>query len=114
MKTQSRRDFLQFLGRAGVVTLASSSISLVQGCTSEKKTEVKDEKKVPFPIKAIAPSLADELRLAEGLNYHIITSWGDAISDKDSFGFNNDYLAFIVNDLGSNIELFDNLVDFQL
>ena len=46
-------------------------------------------------LAGIAPSSADELLLAKGLHYEILLKWGDAISDKDHFGFNNDYVAFI-------------------
>ena len=41
------------------------------------------------------PSNVDDLSLANGLNYHTIIKWGDDISDKDTFGFNNDFTCFI-------------------
>lgn len=47
------------------------------------------------PLKALAPSSADELLLADGLHYDILLKWGDAISAKDHFGFNNDYIAMV-------------------
>ena len=33
--------------------------------------------------------------LAEGLKYDVLLQWDDVISEKDRFGFNNDYLAFV-------------------
>ena len=46
-------------------------------------------------IKGIKPSGADDLILAPGLEYHVLIKWGDAISASDTFGFNNDFTAFI-------------------
>ncbi|HIF13830.1 MAG TPA: DUF839 domain-containing protein, partial [Bacteroidetes bacterium] len=85
MSNWRRRKFLKFLGRAGVLGTAYTFIPLsgVSSCGISSKS------------KSIFPSLADRLILAEGMEYHIVASWGDPINQKDSFGFNNDYTAFI-------------------
>ena len=85
MSNWRRRKFLKFLGRAGVLGTAYTFIPLsgVSSCGNSSKS------------KSIFPSLADRLILAEGMAYHIVASWGDPINQKDSFGFNNDYTAFI-------------------
>lgn len=102
MKSINRRNFLQFLGRAGVTGVAVSTFPvLMNGCKTIPKTtaaipNVLSSPTVALPFKkAVAPSFADELIVAEGFNYEILLKWGDAISDKDTFGFNNDYTAFI-------------------
>ncbi len=103
MKKYNRRDILQFLGRAGIVTVGvTSGASMLSGCKGGEKVVAKDiVDKVVNPslddvfIKGIEYSSEDKLILAEGLDFDIIIQWGEAISDKDTFGFNNDYLAFI-------------------
>ena len=43
----------------------------------------------------ITPTSADEVVLADGLEYHILVSWMDRINGAgERFGFNNDYTAF--------------------
>ena len=39
--------------------------------------------------------MLDEVVLAEGLEYEVLLRWGDRLSETDSFGFNNDFTAFI-------------------
>ena len=46
-------------------------------------------------ISGIKPSNKDLLKLAKGLNYDLLLKWGDSISERDYFGFNNDFTAFI-------------------
>lgn len=77
----NRRAFLQFLGVSGV--LAS-----LPGCSSN-----------PLSINSttlpgMKPSQEDKLLTAEGLNYDILVKWGDKINATETFGFNNDFLAF--------------------
>ena len=85
MSNWRRRKFLKFLGRAGVLGSAYTFIPLsgVSSCGVSSKS------------KSIFPTLADRLILAEGMEYHIVASWGDPISNTDTFGFNNDYTAYI-------------------
>ena len=78
----NRRTFLEFLGKGtAVATLAPY---LVRDTTSFYKD-----------FKGIQPSDADALKLAKGLDYQVLIKWGDPINQKDTFGFNNDYTAFL-------------------
>ena len=84
MKDINRRTFLEFLG-----ILSTSSIF-------GKYTPPIGLTKLLHPIlRAIPPSELDELALADGLSYEVLIKWGDKISKKDKFGFNNDYTAFL-------------------
>lgn len=102
MKKQDRRSFLQFLGRTGIIVGASGVLGALSSCnegTNSSSSSNVDSTKTPtpkpeFPFKAISASLEDDIILSEGLEYQIIVRWGDAISEQDQFGFNNDYLAF--------------------
>lgn len=86
MKNIDRRRFLEFLG-------VSTVAALVPGC--KKSGKAPSAATPPFSFKKIAPSEKDALELAEGLSHEILVSWGDAIGAGKSFGFNNDYIAFI-------------------
>ena len=49
-----------------------------------------------FPsISGIQPSRQDDLRLAEGLHYDILIRWRDQINAREQFGFNNDFVALL-------------------
>ena len=85
MKDITRRTFLEFLGIGAATALTSQFVSAQNSAYFSK-------------LKAIAPSELDELALTEGLSYEVLIKWGDAISKKDTFGFNNDYTAFIPMD----------------
>lgn len=101
MKAQNRRSFLQFLGRTSLVVGAGGTlIPLSQSCDTPenyKNSETTNsvEEKSSFPIKALAPNTTDELNLSENLEYQILIKWEDPISDKEKFGFNNDYTAYL-------------------
>jgi len=77
-----RRTFLEFLGKGVVMTAISPSI--LSASNSFFHT-----------FKGISPSDKDELKLAKGLSYDILIKWEDPISAQDTFGFNNDYTAFL-------------------
>jgi len=71
MKKQNRRNFLQFLGRSGVVVTAGAVLPITNSCgtPSEKKKEGEEDsttikETTTFPIKGIQPQQADELILA--------------------------------------------------
>jgi secreted PhoX family phosphatase len=87
MYSQDRRSFLQFLGRAGI--LAAAHPLLGNSLISEDPIDKE------FPIKGIQPQKQDEIILAQGLEYKVLVKWDDPISEKDRFGYNNDYLAYI-------------------
>ena len=76
-----RRQFLKFLG--GGLFPISASI-----------THSAHSKSLPN-ISGITPSNADDLILAEGLNYDILIKWRDAINSSEYFGFNSDFIALI-------------------
>ena len=77
-----RRTFLEFLGKGVVMTAISPSI--LSASNSFFHT-----------FKGISPSDKDELKLAKGLSCDILIKWEDPISVQDTFGFNNDYTAFL-------------------
>jgi secreted PhoX family phosphatase len=77
-----RREFLQFLGTTGVVAFLPLELSAA----------VKGARKVGLPH--LAPTIADKLITAEGLNFKILLRWGDSINATEKFGFNNDFIAF--------------------
>lgn len=88
-KSIQRRTFLEFLGK-GALSL-SVTPTLLAG---KFFTAIPTNKDLPF-VKGIKPSDKDILKLANGLNFHIIARWGDSITPTETFGFNNDFTAFI-------------------
>jgi hypothetical protein len=78
-----RRKFIEFIGKGALIApaipsfLASCNIRSGRIDTS------------PFP------STADELILADGLEYKVLIKEGDFITDKMVFGTENDYIAFL-------------------
>ena len=80
----NRRDFLNFLGKGVFVTSFSPAVLKAMGNITSQSSKL-----------GIAPSRLDEVILAPGLEYEILISWGDKISAKDKFGFNNDYIGFV-------------------
>lgn len=78
----NRRTFLEFLGKG--TALATLSPYLLQINSSFFKD-----------FKGIKPSDEDVLKLAKGLDYQVLIKWGDPINEKDTFGYNNDYTAFL-------------------
>jgi len=96
----NRREFVTFLGKISLGVLAvppflvncGNNTTPISGKTTSKKQLKKLKNLV---LEGIAPSNEDDLLLANGLEYHVILKWGDAISNKDTFGFNNDFTCFI-------------------
>jgi secreted PhoX family phosphatase len=85
-----RNEFIQFLGLGAVS--AALLPPFISSCASP---EVAAEKVIDFVIAGISPSTSDDVILAPGLVSEVLLSYGDAISDGDTFGFNNDYTAFV-------------------
>lgn len=81
-----RRSFIEFLGTGALITPVLPG--LLSSCTSggEYLTE---------SITGIASSARDEVILADGLSYEILVKWGDPIGKGLTFGYNNDYIAFL-------------------
>ena len=81
----NRRDFLNFLGKGFLVT--SFSPLILKG--------VEKINNKPLLSSTIFPSKLDKVVLHNDLNYELLVTWGEKISSKDRFGFNNDYIGFI-------------------
>lgn len=97
----NRRKFISFLGKASIGAAIIPPFLMSCGNTSNPSSTFKnispeDLKRLKdVLLKGIDPSDKDDLLLANGLDYHVITKWGDKISEKDQFGFNNDFTCFI-------------------
>jgi len=79
----NRRDFLNFLGKGFLATSFTPAVLSAMGSSAQSSK------------LGISPSMLDEVVLASGLSYDILISWGEKISQKDTFGFNNDYIGFV-------------------
>ena len=84
MKEINRRTFLEFLGISTVSTLFESYPRSIKTPTLMVQS-----------INAIPPSEVDAVSLAEGLHYEILIKWKDRLKKGCSFGFNNDFIAFV-------------------
>jgi hypothetical protein len=80
MKNIDRRQFLKFLGATGITVTNYGLLASFASCQTRL-------------ISGIQPSQLDNLILARGLEYKKIISWGDRINSRETFGFNNDYIA---------------------
>lgn len=99
-KKYSRKEFLKFIGKAGIAAFVVPPF--LASCGNNSKPINTDnlpdeylEKLKSLRIIPLNPTNKDDLVLTKGLNYHTILKWGDQISDQDTFGFNNDYTCFI-------------------
>ncbi len=99
-KKYSRKEFISFLGKVSLGVLAVPPF--LTGCgslTTPINTEYLSKRQLKklknLVLEGLKPSDKDSLELTKGLNYHIIIRWGDKISDRDTFGFNNDFTCFI-------------------
>jgi len=100
MKSIKRRTFLSFLGKAslGAIIVPPFLMSCGNNTKPILGSDVSKDKLNRLKniiVEGLSPSDNDDLILAKGLNYHTIIKWGDQISDKDTFGFNNDFTCFI-------------------
>ncbi|MBX3021567.1 MAG: DUF839 domain-containing protein [Bdellovibrionales bacterium] len=94
MNEISRRQFLDFMGRA-------AALSLLPACALPSLRG----QNTNLPFTPLKPTGADDLILASGLEYKVVTSWGDILNPKqERVGFNNDFLAFIPLDPRSSNE----------
>lgn len=100
-KTYSRKEFMSFLGKASLgAILAPPFLTSCGGTSTPANTNdtLSKENLEAFQklvLEALPASDKDDLLLAKGLDYHTVIKWGDKISDKDTFGFNNDFTCFI-------------------
>lgn len=84
---KSRRKFLEFLGYTGI---AVGAMPWLEAC---KVGNVEYKAKVVFEGLKYT-ELIDDVVLADGFDYKVLASFGDEISDQDTFGMHNDYLNF--------------------
>ncbi len=111
---QSRRKFLNFLGKTGVAAASVPTIGVLLSSCESSSTGTKTSNAVSdsgavlgedvLGIQSIGPSTKDDLVLSKSLKQKLLIAWGDGISVQgDTFGYNNDYLAFVpFDDKNSN------------
>ena len=115
LSLQSRRDFLEFLGRsaaaASIATLSGSA--LLSACASQPR-QASDLALDRLPFTPLKPTREDALILAGGFTYSILAKHGDTIGRNKKFGMNNDYTAFFpLNADGSDGVLWVNHEDLN-
>jgi uncharacterized protein len=106
----SRRDFLEFIGRTSLAASVLGSTSLLSACSPGAKRGSGKAADHGLPFTPIEPTSADTLVLASGFTAQRFLSWGDPINSKgETFGTNNDYLAFFrLNEAGTDGILWSN------
>ena len=96
----SRREMIS---RSGKATAFLALGSIIPPAFFERLHEGK--KDLGFPqlyFDPIEASSDDKLILPEGFNFTVVRKWGEKISESESFGFNNDYVAYLPIDLHSD------------
>ncbi len=85
----NRRDFLQFLGVSGV-------LATLPGCSTSNPL------KTSGALPSLGPAIEDKLSTISGIDYKILIRWGEKINPTETFGYNNDFIAFhpLENDRG--------------
>ncbi len=97
----NRREFLSFLGKAGVgAAIIPPFLSSCGNTTTPTESFVGTDEDTlqrlkDLVLEALSPADTDDLLLAKGLNYQTVIKWGESISEADTFGFNNDFTCFI-------------------
>ena len=86
MNIESRRKFLKFMGAHGA--LLGLSPLLTSCATNLPPKDI-------LGFTPIPPTSEDRLVLATGFQQDVMVRWGDKINAKETFGFNNDYIAFL-------------------
>lgn len=81
-----RRQFLDFLGKGLIIVPALPSV--LAACGGRKPGSIDS---------SIFPSTADEVIVADGLEYSIFIKEGDYINDRMLFGTENDYIALLTS-----------------
>lgn len=99
-KGYNRKEFIAFLGKFTLGAMIAPPFLTSCGSTStptnaEGLSSENLEKLRKLTLEGLAASDKDDLLLAKGLDYHTVIKWGDKISSKDTFGFNNDFTCFI-------------------
>jgi hypothetical protein len=92
----SRRSFLEFLGKGSLVGVVSiTAMPLISACAENNQEILERPYAANINFGGIEALKSDEVRLAKGFNQQLLIKFGDPLSEKDSFGTHNDYLAFV-------------------
>jgi len=92
----SRRSFLEFLGKGSLVGVVSiTAMPLISACAENNQEILERPYAANINFGGIEAIKSDEVRLAKGFNQQLLIKFGDPLSEKDSFGTHNDYLAFV-------------------
>jgi secreted PhoX family phosphatase len=84
-----RRSFLKFIS-------ATSAVSTLDTSFAAELPKLKHKPSLSeVDYEGIAFSNEDNVILTKELKYDILLKWQDALTDKESFGFNNDYINFV-------------------
>lgn len=96
-KRISRRELLKTAGKTAVFLSAGAVLppELFKNPLFGRLNNFNEE----IPFKPILPSSDDKFILPEGFNYTIIRKWGDKITGKSDYGYNNDYVAYLPIDM---------------
>ncbi|HXH29904.1 MAG TPA: alkaline phosphatase PhoX [Bacteriovoracaceae bacterium] len=86
----NRRDFLHFLGISGSLMVLPTQLRGANAKTAK------------FTLPHLAANREDRLVTVEGISHKILLRWGDKLNATQSFGYNNDFIAFhpLANDQG--------------
>ena len=84
-----RRSFLKFISAASAVSTIDTSFAAELPALKNKPSLSETE------YEGISFSNDDEVVLTKELKYDMLIKWQDALTDKESFGFNNDYINFV-------------------
>ncbi len=96
MDQLTRRQFLEFIGRTGVVAAIAPTV----GCSTLVKPSLEST------FTRLAPTKADDLVLAKGFSYSVLLKSNENISadSAQKFGSNCDFNAFIPLDSSNPVE----------
>jgi secreted PhoX family phosphatase len=84
-----RRSFLKFIS-------ATTAVSTLDASFAAELPKLKHKPSLSeVDYEGIAFSNEDNVILTKELKYDILLKWQDSLTDKESFGFNNDYINFV-------------------
>lgn len=99
-KLKSRREFVQFLGKATigavmVPTFLESCGNYNNKIIGPKWSKDDLDRLRKQVIQGLMPTDTDDVVLAPGLSSDLLIRWGTPINNDSTFGFNNDFTCFI-------------------
>jgi len=84
-----RRSFLKFIS-------ATTAVSALDTSFAAELPKLKYKPSLSeVDYEGIAFSSEDDVILTKELQYDLLLKWQDALTEKESFGFNNDYINFV-------------------